>query len=280
MKNIIKFIICIILISKLSLTYGQEFGDKDTLRISFISDVNFSKSSNDNRKESAAGIGTMGIKFERGYFYGSANFTIFSQNSDISPDSSEKKIFGTNLLLPENSSSKVSNFSVLLGLKTLYINQSSLEANTFSLKRIGTNIEFKVNNNVWQKDSLSTLVTINTFNFNLNYLILNAKILNTEERIRLLVSYGFTSRRLGGDFGLNSNKELRRYYLGTNKRGFNGSNIGFRLEVSKFYGEMNLTSFENNLNIAGFSGNQAIISMGLIADLTLVAKEMGIGKKK
>jgi hypothetical protein len=260
--------------------FCQDFGARDSLKVSFETNINFAKSSNDSRKESSAGTGTLGLRFERGYLYGSVNFNIYSQNNEIATDSTETKIFGTNLLLPENSSSKISNFSLLLGVKTFYLNEKDLEADTFSFKRFGANIEFKVNNNIWKKDSISSPVTINTFNFNLTYLLLNAKILNTKERIRLILSYGLTTRRLGGDFGLDSNKDLRKKFLGTDKLGFNGSNLGVRLEVSKFYGEMNLTSFNRKSDIAGFSGNQAIISLGLVADLTIAAQEIGIAAKK
>ncbi len=102
--------------------------------------------------------------------------------------------------------------------------------------------------------------------------------MNTKERIKLILSYGISTRRIGGDLGFESSTDLRRYFLGTEKRGFNGSNLGVRLEVSKFYGEMNLTSFDKG-DIPGFSGNQAIITIGLIADLTLVANDKGVEKK-
>ncbi len=279
MKKFLTTIISTLMCSYLNFSFGQEFGSKDTISISFLTDVNFSSSADDNRKEASSGIGTIGLKYEKGYVYGNTSFTVYSQNKSIVSDTSEIKIFGSNLLLPENSSSKVSNFSILLGLKTFYLNSEKLEANTFSLKRFGANIEFKVNNNIWKNDSLTSSITINTFNANLNYMLLNAKILNTNERIKLIVSYGLTTRRLGGDFGLNSNNRLRKDFLGTDVRGFNGSNIGVRLEISKFYGEMNLTHFNNKYNISGFSGDQAIITIGLIADLTLVAKDLGLVKQ-
>ena len=277
--------ILLIIIGTLWMLYSnnvtsQDFGARDSLKVSFATNVNFSKSSDDTRKESSAGTGTLGLKFEQGYVYGAANFTIYSQNNEIATDSTETKIFGTNLLLPDNSSSKISNFSLLLGVKTFYLHEKDIQAETFSLKRFGANIEFKVNNNIWKKDSITSPVTINTFNINLTYLLLNAKVLKTNERIKLILSYGLTTRRLGGDFGLDSNRDLRTKFLGTDKRGFNGSNFGVRLEVSKFYGEMNLTSFNKKFDIAGFSGNQAIISLGLVADLTLAAQEIGIGAKK
>ena len=91
-----------------------EFGSKEDLKINFVTNVNFSASTDDSRKESKAGIGTLGLQFERGYIYGSAQFTVFSQNKEVETDSTETKIFGTNLLLPENSSGKISNFSILL----------------------------------------------------------------------------------------------------------------------------------------------------------------------
>jgi hypothetical protein len=280
MKKLTTYFILVIALLKSGLLFGQDFGKKDSLRISFVTDVNFSSSSDDGRKQSRSGIGTIGLKFERGYIYGSTNFTVYSQNENISTDSSETKIFGSNLLLPENSSSKVSNFSFLLGVKTFFLNKEDIEASTFSFERFGANVEFKVNNNLWSRDSTSVPITINTFNFNINYTLLNAKILNSDERIKLILSGGFTSRRLGGDFGLNSNKELRKSFLGTDKLSFNGTNIGFRLEISKFFGEMNLTNFDRGLNISGFSGDQSIITLGLTADLTLVAEDLGLRKKK
>lgn len=280
MKKLTTYFILVIALLKSGLLFGQDFGNKDSLRISFVTDVNFSSSSDDGRKQSRSGIGTIGLKFERGYIYGSTNFTVYSQNENISTDSSETKIFGSNLLLPENSSSKVSNFSFLLGVKTFFLNKEDIEASTFSFERFGANVEFRVNNNLWSRDSISVPITINTFNFNINYTLLNAKILNSDERIKLILSGGFTSRRLGGDFGLNSNKELRKSFLGTDKLSFNGTNIGFRLEISKFFGEMNLTNFDRGLNISGFSGDQTIITLGLTADLTLVAEDLGLRKKK
>lgn len=252
-------------------------GKKDSLKVSFVTDVNFSSSSDDNRKEAQSGIGTLGLKFQHGFAYGSASFTVFSQNKEIQTDSTETKLFGTNLLIPENSSGKISNFSLLFGLRSFYLKSEELDAGIFSFKRFGANLEFKVNNTTWSKDSLSSPVTITSFNFNINYLLLNAEIMNTKERIKLLLSYGLTTRRIGGDLGFDESADLRRYFLGTDKRGFNGSNLGVRLEVSKFYGEMNLTSFDKG-SIAGFSGNQAIITIGLIADLTLVANDKGVAK--
>lgn len=247
----------------------------DTLKVALSTDINFSASSNDSRKEATSGIGTLGLKFNRGYIYGDVNFTVYSQNKELSTvDSTDTKIFGTNLLLPQNSSSKISNFYMLLGVKTFYFKKGyPNDEPTFSFKRFGANASFRVNNNIWIKDSLSSAITINSFNLNLTYTLINATVFNSKEDIRLILTGGITTRRIGGDFALESNSEMRKKFLGTDKLGFNGSTIGCRLEISKFYGQMSLTSFGKKENIAGFSGDQAVITLGLTADLTLNAKE-------
>ncbi len=275
MKTNLFAVICTVILFFPKHIAAQE--TKNDYKISFVTDVNFSSSTNDTRKESKSGIGTLGLRFEKGYVFGGANFTVYSQNKEIQTDSTETKIFGTNLLLPDNSSGKISNFSLVFGVKTFYLKADNLEdVGTFSFKRFGANLEFKVNNNTWSRDSISSPVTINTFNLNLTYLLLNAEVFNTNERIKLLVSYGLTTRRIGGDMALGQNTELRRSFLGTDNLGFNGTNLGVRLEISKFYGEMNLSSFSRKDNIAGFSGNQALVTLGLVADLTLAAKNKGI----
>ena len=268
---------------KVSLTtdYSQE--EKiDTLKVSLSTDINFSSSANDSRKESSSGIGTLGLKFKRGYIHGDVNFTVFSQNKELtSADSLETKTFGTNLLLPQNSSSKISNFSISLGVKAFFLkNGYADDTPTFSFKRFGANVGFRVNNNVWIKDSLSSNVTINTFEANLTYTLINARVFNSKEDIKVILSYGITTRRLGGDFALDSNQEMRTKFINTDKLGFNGTNLACRLEISKFYGQMNLTSFTKKDNIAGFSGNQAIITLGLTADLTLNAKEKDLKEQR
>lgn len=276
LKNIIK-IIALLLLTKMQ---AQKEKSIDTVKVSIETAIDFSSSSNDTRKEASSGTGTLGLKFERGYLYGDVNFTVYSQNKQItSNDSTETKIFGTNLLLPQNSSSNISNFYILIGAKSFYKKVDDDEA-TFSKKRFGANVSFRVNNTNWIKDSIQVPVTINSFELNLTYLLLNTELFNTKEKIRLILSGGITTRRIGGDLGLDSNKILRREFLNTDNLGFNGTNIGARLEISKFYGQMNLTSFKRSQNINGFSGDQAVISLGLRADLTLTGKEVDTKKAK
>jgi hypothetical protein len=252
----------------------------DSVKVSFATNINFSAPSSNTTKEATAGIGTIGLKFERGHMYGDVNFTVYSQNKEIiAIDSSNTTIFGSNLLIPENSSNKISNFYIKLGTKSFYKNFGN-NLPTFSKERIGLNSSFRVNNTTWIKDTLSVPTTINSFELNIDYLLLNTLLSNTNEKIKLIMSFGLATRRLGGDYGLDSNAEIRNEFLGTEKLAFNGTNFGVRLEISKFYGEMNLTSFKKSQNIAGFSGNQSIISLGLRADLTLTDKETHPKKKE
>lgn len=71
---------------------------------------------------------------------------------------------------------------------------------------------------------------------------------------------------------LDSNSELRNEFINTNQLGFNAINLGARLEVSNFFGQVNLTNFGND-NIPGFSENQAVITLGFNASLNLKASE-------
>jgi len=259
---------------------AREQNEGKQMKVFLDSDINFSSSANDNRNESKAGTGKLGLKFESGFIYGGVNFTVFSRNKEITTiDSNETKLFGTNLLLPQNSSNNISNFSFTFGSRSFY-NFDKVDDNTpmFSLKRLGAYGSFHVNNTKWIKDTISSSITINTFNLFLTYNILNLSVLgedNDNELIRLYFLAGYTARRLGGDYGLD--KEIQKSFLNTNKLGFDGSYLGFRLELGKFYGQMSLTSFNRGDNIKGFSGDQAVISLGINADLKVAAKSI---KKK
>ena len=259
---------------------AKEEADGNQVKVYIDSDINFSSSANDSRSESKAGIGKLGLKFESGFYYGGVNFTVFSQNKTIeTTDSNEVKLFGTNLLLPQNSSSNISNFSFVFGTRSFYP-FDKVDDNTpiLSAKRIGAVVNWNINNTKWTKDTLSTPITISTFNLFITYNLLNLEILggdNENEQIKLFLMAGYTNRRLGGDYGLD--KDLQLKFLETNRLAFDGTYLGCRLEIGKFYGQMNLTHFRFSDKIKGFSGDQAVISLGIRADLKLAAKQI---KKK
>jgi hypothetical protein len=94
----------------------------------------------------------------------------------------------------------------------------------------------------------------------------------SNERVKLVVSTGYTNRRLGGDYGLEQNKNLRNNFLGTDRLSFDGFKFSTRLEISKFYGQFDLTTFGKKNSISGFSGDQAIIIVGIRADLPISTK--------
>lgn len=247
---------------------------QDDLKIFIDTDFKFGSSANDNRKEARSGIGTLGVGFEQKYTFGNVNFTVFSQNENIEAvDTGEVKLFGTNLLLPQNSSDNISNFSMCFGTRSFWNNADLSNLGIWHYKRFGGSIYFSINNTTWKKDSISMPVSIVSGLFNITYMILDETLFDSGEKVRLILSTGINFRRMGGDYGIDANKELRKEFLGTELLGFTGmSMIGARLEVSKFYGQMNLTYFDRSQNIVGFSGNQAVISVGVIADLKIASK--------
>ena len=248
--------------------------DTNDLRVYLNTDIKYASSASDTRKESQSAVGTLGVLFEVDRVYCSSTFTVHSQNEQITTDNlSETKLFGTNLLLPQNSSSNISNFQFIAGLESFYKKDSIYIKRTIRqklIRSVGIQIDYRVNNTTWQKSSIELPVTISSFSGDIVLRLLDVNMLNrSNEKIRLLISGGFVTRRLGGDYGLNQNSELRKEFLGTDALGFNGLKLSSRLEVSKFYGQIDLTNFGKKHNILGFSGNQAVITLGLRADLPL-----------
>jgi len=240
-------------------------------------DIGFASSANDSRKESNAGTGTIGLKFEHGLFFGSANFTVYSTNEEIlTSDTLETKLFGSNLLLPKNSSGSISNFSGVIGFKRFLDPRKDYQGPIqWILRRAGGYAYTNLNNTNWTKDTITTPVSVVSFGGNFTFDILNLELNGkNKDNIRLYTYIGYTARRLGGDYGINENDELREYYLNTDKRGFNSLEWGVKLEIGKFYGQVNMTSFNAGKNLPGFSGFQSIISMGVKADLNLNAKNL------
>lgn len=251
---------------------------KDTVNVYLDSKIDFSTSANDKRSEASAGTGNLGIKFKHEFLYGSVHFTIYSKNKEISADNSDDfKLFGTNLLLPENNSGNISNFSFDIGTRSFskIENYDPDQVGFFHWKKIGAHLNYSLNNTIWTKDSISLPVFINTFSFNATYDLLNLKLFGEKkDQIVFRVHAGFTSRRLGGDYGLDKNEGQRLALLNTNHLGFNGFQYGARLELGEFFAQANITSFPRKLNLDGFSGDQAVISFGVIADINIAAKHV------
>ncbi|KFC19303.1 hypothetical protein [Chryseobacterium sp. FH1] len=268
-----------------NLAHSQEKNLKfldDYTNLYLETNINFSSSTEDSRSDAQAGIGTLGIKFDRKFIYGRILFTVFSKNDKIESEASNDiKIFGSNLLIPSNSSNNVSNFSFLLGTKSFYKFEDVRDDKTiefFDWRRFGGYGQFSVYNTEWVKDELIMPVTTTVLDLHLTYRLLSLDIEGQNNgRADFFIVGGYSNRRLGGDYGLEGNKALRREFIQTEKRGFDAFNLGARLEISNFFGQVNLTNFGNG-NIPGFSGNQAIITLGFNANLNLRAKNRMKGK--
>lgn len=255
--------------------------DTNYLKVYLKTDINYASSASDNRREAQSAVGTLGVKFDLyNNLFASSVFTVHSQNQEITTDNiSETKLFGTNLLLPQNSSSDISNFELQTGVNSVYrllidvfdFHFKERKSDIF-LKPWGTSLMFRINNTIWEKPNVQLPVTIGTLSLDVTYRLLDAEMDESNERIKLILSAGYNNRRLGGDYGLEQNRELRKDFLSTDKLNFDGFKFSTRLEVSKFYGQFDLTSFGKKHSIAGFSGDQAVITVGLRADLPISTK--------
>jgi hypothetical protein len=266
-----KFIKLIILMLP-TLVLSQK-NDED-LKVFLNTDINYASSTSDNRKEAQSAVGTLGLMFEVSRVYCSSTFTVHSQNEQITTqDLDETKLFGTNLLLPQNSSSNISNFHFVAGIESFYKKDTIyVQRKVFQklARAVGFQIDYRINNTTWSKSTTVLPITISSFSADVVLRLLDVNMLKgSDEKIKLLISAGLVTRRLGGDYGLNQNTDLRNDFLGTSALGFNGFRLSSRLEVSKFYGQIDLTNFGKKHNISGFSGDQAIITLGIRADLPL-----------
>jgi hypothetical protein len=252
----------------------SKFFDKKT-KLYLEANIDLASSSEDTRSDSQAGTGTLGIKFERNFIYGKVRFTVFSKNDEIkSENDNDIKIFGSNLLIPSNSSNKISNFNFLLGVKSFY-DFDKVENNVkfLSRKRIGGFVQFSMHNTTWIKGETNMPITINSLDLNITYRLLSLKIEGKDNgRADLYLMTGYANRRLGGDYGLDSNTVLRKDFINTDELGFDGTNYGARLEINNFFGQVNVTYFGQD-DIPGFSGNQATVTIGFNASLNLTASE-------
>jgi hypothetical protein len=267
----------VLILLSFSYSFSQVDNDKfldDDTSLYLETNINFATSTEDSRPDAQAGTGTLGIKFDRKFIYGKVRFTVFSRNNEIEAENNtDTKIFGSNLLIPQNSSSSISNFSFLLGTKSFYKYENVLDdEHLISWKRFGGYVQFSIYNTEWVNESMSLPVTTTVLDLHFTYRLLSLDVQGENNgRADLYILAGYSNRRLGGDYGLDSNSESRNDFIGTDELGFDAFNLGARLEISNFFGQVNLTNFGND-NISGFSGNQAVIAIGFNANLNLKAK--------
>ncbi len=253
---------------------NKEYGDT---KLYLVTDIKTASASSNNELNST-GTGKLGVSFKSKYFYGSILFNVVNRNKDLSAkDTTEKKIFANNLLIPDNSGQGLSNFYISLGVKSFIKFDENHDWGTVPLvsyKRIGAYGFWQVNNTVWTKDKITTPLYISSLGFFLTYNILSLQILG-EDKEKVYISWfgGFENRILGGDYSLEANKKLRTDFLNTEQTSFKSFPVvGFKLELGKFFGKITETHFGDG-DIAGFSGWQAIISVGVNVDLNIAAKK-------
>jgi len=245
----------------------------DTPMVYIVNDLKISDSPS-NSEFKTTGTGTLGISFKHNYFYGSVGFSVFSNSSDVkSQNSTSVKPFTNNLLLPDNSGTGISSFYGSIGWKSFGDKDIDWGAeNIFSLKRIGIFLNWQTNNSTWIKDSLSVPISIMSPGAFATYNLINLKLENeAEDKVFISGFLGLTSRWLGGDFGLQGNSEIRKYFLNLDedKTLFISTTGGILLELGSFYGKFQGFYTWGKNNLPGFSGYQTIVTIGTNINLNI-----------
>lgn len=254
---------------------GLHSTDAAEFDVNITSDVKAKTSANADADVPSTGTGALGISFSTERSYGSVTFNVFNRQGELtSVDSAQSKPFANNLLIPENSGEGISNFNLTLGMRNFVKNDEDRAIlDVVQLNRLGGFCYLQYNNTNWTKDSLSTPLFIQSHGVYLSYRLLDLKILNQDEDDLYLTIYGgYEGRRLGGDYALNKNEELRNRFLGTSRIAFDATAFGVLLEMGQFYGKLQTTKFDLKDDLNGFSGWQALITLGINVQFNLKAE--------
>ena len=146
---------------------------------------------------------------------------------------------------------------------------------TSFFERFGGVAFLQVNNTIWKKDTVSANISIFSPGLSLTFNVLDVTLDNTDEdKVYLSVFLGYQERLLGGDYGLAGNIEQRKYFLNLRKdvTEFRLTTFGAKLELGKFYGKFQGTYSWGKYDLSGFSGWQALITLGTNIDFNLKTK--------
>ena len=265
--------------------------EPDTTVLNLITEVKTMSGTSAEQTE-RSGTGQLGISFRKEYFYGAVLFNVVNKNSSLtSIDSSEVNLFANNLLIPENSGQGISNFRIGFGVRSFgKLDTDWSKENLISWRRLGVYGWWNVNNTVWTKDSVTSPLTISSFGLNATYSLLSLQVFNArKDNVHLALWAGWEARRLGGDYALPKNEDVRRHFLGTTNYAFNSVLLGVQLEVGDFFGRVQHYNFGTEDQIDGFSGYQAVVTVGLNVEFNVKAegiapnnriKAVAVGKKE
>lgn len=261
----------------------KEAEEDNNYLVALTTNAGISSSNQDNRKESRAGVGALGIKFERNFWYGEIDFVAFSRNDSIQTNNvNEDKRFGTNILIPQNSQGGFNNFFLEIGCRGFKKFKYAVpEPDILSFQRLGFTMNFRSTSTLWNKDSISLPIVLNAWGLYLSYSILNLELENKNfDRVRLMMYVGYTGRNLGGDYALAKNERNREYILNTSKLFFGSWEGMVRLDIGNLFATGNITAFPKNQDIDAFSSTQVVISLGIKADLDIPARSIKASNAK
>ena len=255
---------------------------RDTLMVNIISNVKAATAGNVDEKNTT-GTGQLGVSWQQRMMYGSILFNVINRNDQLAAtDTGEVVLFANNLLIPDNSGQGFGNFRIDLGIRSFASEYQDWDlVHPISEKRLGVYGFWQMNNTQWTKDSISTPLFVSSFGLYVTYGLLSAQVLNKDkDDIAVSLCLGWEARRLGGDYALKKNADTRMHFLGTTNYGFNAVTVGARLDLGKFYGKIQFYDFGQKDQIDGFSGPQALITVGLNVELNVAARNVAPSQQR
>ncbi|MBX2893444.1 MAG: hypothetical protein KF734_21200 [Saprospiraceae bacterium] len=241
--------------------------------ISIVSDLSRS-ATNNGEGDNNISNGKLGIAFVSDRFYGDISIAAFANNRElVAQNVADTAFFYNNLLLAQNRNSGLSELSLSFGTNGFlqFLPSPKWKPAKWFYRNFGLYMELRSSNQVWVKENQSTDVLLNAFSAVGTLQVFDYIIESPSwSSFQLLAFTGFTTRRLGGNYALNSAKEIRQFFLGTEEYVFNGWEYGVKMELGPFYGKATFTEFKLDDDIPGFSGPQLAITLGAVINLDLV----------
>lgn len=158
--------------------------------------------------------------------------------------------FGTGVLTPLNSGQAV-NLQIIGYNRITYFGLIS----GFSARYTGSNRNWQLNPDTVVQTT-SNLIRVGVFHDIVPYKYRND--------YSVTLGIAFARNNISGDIGQNENESLRRIFLGTDRKSFNGYEFSLGFRLKNIRAEFNYLIFPSDVSVPGLTGGRLVTTIGFV----------------